>query len=530
MTKQERTWCWIYGISMALITSLPYFLGFAMQGEDWRFTGFVFAVEDGNSYIAKMLSGSIGDWLFRTPYTSTEQAGVIAYLPFLILGKLASGAAIHEQLVVLYHLFRITAIPLVVFATYRFVALFLQSIEWRRWGTVLATVGGGLGWVLMLFGNTSWLGSLPLEFYSPEAFGFLSIYGLPHLVLARALMLFGLSHYLVAVDTPRSAWIASVFFLCLTLVQPLSVLSSYAVIAVHQIILLLQSVRRRKWRNWLPWLSAAIRSGVVALPVVGYLIFSFSRDPFLRNWTAQNRILSPHPFHYLLAYGLLLGPAIIGAGKIVERKDEKGYLPIAWVAALPLLAYAPYNLQRRLPEGVWVAIVLLAVLGLSSWLQDRGSAKRWVVRACVGVSLISSFMLIIGGIGVTLRKGEPVFRSTSETRAFQALGELVEVKSVVLTSYPSGNAIPAWSPVRVVVGHGPESANLDTLLPQVEDFYRGTMDEADAIRFLDEQDVRYVWVGPKERALGSFDPTAFDELSKIFEEGEYTLYLYESAP
>lgn len=528
MTKQERTWCWIYGISLALITSLPYFLGFAMQGEDWRFTGFVFGVEDGNSYIAKMLAGSRGDWLFRTPYTSVTQTGVIAYTPYLLLGKLASSPAIHEQLVMLYHLFRIIVIPVVVLATYRFMALFVKIVEWRRWGTVLATVGGGLGWLLMLLGNTSYLGSLPLEFYSPEAFGFLSIYGLPHLVLARALMLFGLSNYLISVDTPRNGWIAGVFFLGLTFVQPLSVLSAYAVIAVHQAIILLRSILQRNWRQWIPWLFAAVRSGVLALPVVAYLGLSFTRDPFLRNWTAQNRILSPHPFHYLLAYGLLLIPAIMGARRLVKRNAELGYLPIGWVASFPLLAYAPYNLQRRLPEGVWVAVVLLAVLGFSAWLRDRAPTKQWVVRTCFIVLCLSSLLLLVGGIRVIVNKGEPVFRLSDEVRAFQMLGDLVEDRSVVLTSFRSGNALPAWIPLRVVVGHGPESVDLNILLPQAEGFFKGTMEKADAIRFLDEQKVQYVWVGQEEKALGIFDLEDFPELSELFREGEYTVYRYKS--
>jgi hypothetical protein len=92
-------------------------LAFQTQGEAWRFTGFVFAVEDGNSYIAKMLLGANGAWLFRTPYTADPQRGVLAFLPYLLLGKLAAGEGIHEQLVALFHLFRILAIPAAVLAT-----------------------------------------------------------------------------------------------------------------------------------------------------------------------------------------------------------------------------------------------------------------------------------------------------------------------------------------------------------------------------------------------------------------------------
>jgi len=79
------------------VTMLPYLLGYASQGDAWRFTGFVFGVEDGNSYIAKMLSGSAGAWLFRTPYTPEAQRGVLAFLPYILLGKLASPPGLHEQ-------------------------------------------------------------------------------------------------------------------------------------------------------------------------------------------------------------------------------------------------------------------------------------------------------------------------------------------------------------------------------------------------------------------------------------------------
>ncbi|MGD8633386.1 MAG: hypothetical protein PVF85_07435, partial [Anaerolineales bacterium] len=60
---------WLFAALVAILTSIPYVLGFAAQGSDWAFTGFVFGVEDGNSYIAKMLLGSSGDWLFRSPYS-----------------------------------------------------------------------------------------------------------------------------------------------------------------------------------------------------------------------------------------------------------------------------------------------------------------------------------------------------------------------------------------------------------------------------------------------------------------------------
>ena len=75
---------------------------------------------------------------------------------------------------------------------YDLIALFVQDVSLRKMGTAVAVLGGGLGW-LSLLGMRE---SLPLEFYSPESFGFLALFGLPHLALGRGLMLKGVKGYL----------------------------------------------------------------------------------------------------------------------------------------------------------------------------------------------------------------------------------------------------------------------------------------------------------------------------------------------
>ncbi len=526
MSRDEIKWTLGLAVMLVLITSLPYFLGFANSDSAWEFSGFVFGVNDGNSYIAKMLSGAYGAWLFKTPYSSLDQRGVIAFLPYLLLGKLASGDALHLQLLSIFHLFRMLTIPLLVLATYQFVSLFIENSFWRRWATLLITCGGGLGWLLVLTGNASWQGDLPLEFYSPESFGFLAIYGLPHLVLARALLLFGLVNYLRASESAPRGWIAGVCFLALTLVQPLSVVTGFVVIGVHQLFLLIIFIHRRSMETWKAWFYAAVRSGVLAMPLVIYLGISFTQDPFLKKWTEQNRILSPHPGHYLLAYGMLLIPMITGIRNRLRIERASTLLPFSWIVALPFLAYAPHNLQRRLPEGIWVAIVLFAAFGFSQWKFDRKATKRWFIAVVTICGLLSSLILILGGIRLVLAPEVPVFRSAEEVEAFDMLAQIIEPGSVVLTSFETGNALPAYAPVRVVIGHGPESADLNLLEPQVESLYQGAVDEARMEEFLAAWNVDYVWFGPLEQALGAWNPGSNPAFELVLENGAYAAYRY----
>jgi hypothetical protein len=524
MTKRERSWCLIYSVVLATLTTIPYLLGYFTQGDQWQFTGFVFGVEDGNSYIAKMLLGSQGEWLFRTPYTSLPQAGVLAFLPYLLLGKLAAGEAIHEQLVALFHLFRVLVTPVAVVATYKFISLFVTSTWWRRWATILATAGGGLGWFLVLLGKSAWLGSLPLEFYSPETFGFLSFYGLPHLILARAFLLSGLTYYLQSAESARYGWIAGMYFLGIVLVQPITILPAYAIVAVHLGVLILFGFRDRNWQDIRPWLGAGSKMILLSLPLVVYLGYSFTHDPFLSTWTSQNLILSPPPAHYVVAYGLIILPALLGGWQMARVRNHTGMLLVGWIVIFPLMAYAPFNLQRRLPEGIWVALISLATIGLVSWLQDKVKIERGIGWTLLSLGLLSSLMLITGGVGVALRPGEPAFREFEEVRAFSWLNKEAELSSVVLAAYQSGNATPAWAPVRVVIGHGPESVDLEDLSLQVDAFYSDGMTEQERLQFIKSQDVQYVWYGPHEKALGSWNPAGSDLLILAYDSADYQVY------
>src|SRR5690606_37112472 len=54
----ERTWIWGFALLLVAITGLPHLV--AALAAPGTFSGFLIGVDDGNSYIAKMLSGANG--------------------------------------------------------------------------------------------------------------------------------------------------------------------------------------------------------------------------------------------------------------------------------------------------------------------------------------------------------------------------------------------------------------------------------------------------------------------------------------
>ena len=545
VSPSERRWVWGFAALILALSLLPYIVAGASAGTDWRFTGHLFGVEDGNTYIAKMLSGAAGAWLFRTPYTAFLQRGILMFLPYILLGKLAAPPALHEQLVVLYHLFRMAAGLLMILATYDFIAFFIPEIALRRIGLVLVTLGGGLGWLLILLGKTRWLGWLPVEFYSPEAFGFISLYGIPHLALARSLLLWGLLAYLQAVQQevtsgePRRPWLrqasrVGALWLLVGLAQPLTGMLAGAVAALHvaatglaQVVQYLRHLPA-DFSAWRRVLRLAAVAALIAAPLVLYNLAVFSLDPQLRNWTQQSRIPAPPPQHYLVAYGLILPFAAFGGARLVRRSPWTGWLPAAWALALPLLAYAPFSMQRRLVEGSWVALVSLA---LCAWLPryqraDLASRRRQMALAVclLPVFLISNLLLLLGGFRSAASPAPPLFRPAAEVAAYEYLQANAPPGSAVLTAYGAGNALPAWAPVNVLTGHGPESAYGATVNPLVEAFYRSDTPDAARLDLIRRFNLRYVFWGPGERQLGDWQPGRAPFLQPVFSAGEYTVF------
>jgi hypothetical protein len=495
VTRSEWRWVLIFAAAASVLLALPYLAAYSAQGEEWRFSGFLFGVEDGNSYIADMRQGADGAWLFRIPYTTEPQNGALLYLPFLLLGKLAGGAALHEQLVALFHLARIAAGIAMFLAIYRFLACFFESIALRRWGLAAAAFGGGFGWVLLA------IGAYPLEFTSPEAFGFLSLFGLPHLAAARALLLLSLAWFISPAAEAAPARSGVKIGLALALgwfFQPLAVVVGGAVIAAF---LGLWFIRTRLRCEPIPVslrsaLIRALAAAVFTVPLLLYSAISFSLDPVLRQWAAQNTLPAPPVLDYLISYGVLLLPALAGVW-LARRGDERWLLPVGWLIIIPVLVYLPVSIQRRLSEGFWMTLIVLALLFVERSIADR--IRRPAFILATGLLLPAAVLFWGWAFSTALKPAAPVFLPQAEVRALLWLGANAEPGAVVLSGYGAGNALPAWTGLTAFIGHGPETIHNPEKLILVQTILDGGRVDDERLAALAQSGADYVLAGPGER-------------------------------
>jgi hypothetical protein len=281
-------------------------------------------------------------------------------------------------------------------------------------------------------------------------------------------------------------------------------------------------------RHNVPWKEIGLTAitGLGALPWVAYSACVFTQNEAFATWAAQNRILSPHPLHFLLGYALLIMPATWGVRHALSHAKEDWLLPVAWLAVLPFLLYVPFNLQRRLVAVAQVPLALLAAVGLQAWFRDRELPKV----AYVGIAALSNLLLIAASLGPILERRAPIFRPAAEAAAMECLQSHAAPGETVLASFEVGNVIPARTDLRVFAGHGPETLHIAEKCAALTTFFLSTTGDAWRRSLLREYDLDYVFFGPSEAMLGSWEPSRAGYLEVVCEVAFYKIYRVVMTP
>jgi len=330
---------------------------------------------------------------------------------------------------------------------------------------------------------------LPLEFYSPETFGYLSFFSLPHLLFARGFLYRAFRTFLSInnkIDYPSIEYVKSGFSLLLSgIFQPLNIFIGWLVVGsffLYKLFIIRFPIKILK--EYLFWI-------VPSIPLFFYNFFSFLFDPYLSAWQNQNRIISPPVVDYLLAYGIgLLFIFITIKNKEVIKIKNLAFINI-WIFLIPVLAYFPINIQRRLTEGVWLCFCIY--IGMIV-MRKKKILTRFII---VTFFLFSYLFFTIGSLGTVLNVNKPIYNSNSFIGVANSLDQEIVKGDVILAPYHESNLLPVFLPIKVITGHGPESKNLSVISNIIDSFFKGKLSTAETQEFLVGFDIKYIIVPQK---------------------------------
>lgn len=136
-----------------------------------------------------------------------------------------------------------------------------------------------------------------------------------------------------------------------------------------------------------------------------------------------------------------------------------------------------------------------------------------------------SNLYILASLAATaVQQPYPFFHEQAENEAIDWLGEQTEPLDTVLAAYGTGSYIPARINHRVFAGYWAETAHFDAKLEMVDRFFQEGTPDTWRGQLLQEYAITYIFYGPREAALGDFNPADSAYVSPVFANELVTIY------
>ena len=502
----------------------PYLYAWENAGDDTVFGGFLINPRDGNSYLAKMYQGWRGDIQFTLPYSAEPGEGAYLFLFYLGLGHIARWMGIDRLL--LFHITRLLAAIFLYIVMY----LFLKHAGLPARGKIVAFIavafGAGLGWFALMFGLST------ADFWVAEAFPWLSSYTNPHFPLSLGLILLLLLPH--GRDKQQRSYTILRGFLITLAALILSIISPFGIILVI-LILIGEEILRIIWE--LPDVDIGgfdrriVWVLIGGIPFILYDLWVTAGHPALSIWNSQNITPAPPIWDFILSFSPLLLLSIIGIYDLLRaRKDKirnRGTVTMAvWLAIGAGLLFLPIGLQRRFLIGLYIPVVVLGVVGLSS-LAKMGSTNAIRSSRLLGWILIlliipTNLLILLSGRYAVQTQDQHVYLWQDERIAFLWLESNTADDALILAAPETGLFIPAYTGRRVIYGHPFETVNATEEEKSLNAIFAGNVGSTELESFVVARGVDYIFYGPRERDLGPIPSLPDSDL--VYHQGQVMIF------
>ncbi|WP_299028102.1 hypothetical protein [uncultured Thermanaerothrix sp.] len=511
MAKQRFPW--IGSLMILGVVGLPYIFAALVTPEGYVFGGFLFNPLDGNSYLAKMYEGFLGEWRFRLPYTAEASYSVYLFTFYIFLGHLAR--LFHLPLIVMFHLARLLADLIFMLALWRFLNVLMEDsgqgiVRMYYW----ALLGSGLGWLFSLTGGFT------ADFWLAEAYPLLSMFANPHFPLGTGLLLLFFSNLLKPFSCPWVIVLSIVLGVTLAIVLPFGVVVGSLVGGGYCIWLWYK--RQKVPLSWM--FGFALGGGSVLILQYTAIL----QDIWLRGWNAQNLTPSPPLWDYLVAFSPALILAFLGLTQSKQGISLSLPFLIIWFIAGWVMAYSPWGLQRRLLVGFYIPVVILAVRGGSLLRHWLGRVGGFIEQLALILALPTGFLIILMGLAGVRAQHPLLTLRADEYEVLEWISEHTPPEALVFAAPETGLFIPAHTGRRVIYGHPFETVNAEEQSRWVTDSLLYARAPKDLTQRLRERGVDFVFWGPREQSAAQVKQLDF--LPVLVQAGDTALYAIPLIP
>lgn len=516
----------LVAIFVPLLSMIPSWYGYREAHPPERvFLGFRYLADDHYQY-ASFISQSAdeGRLLTENRFTTEPQKGRFVLLYMWITGRICrvTGLGIPAA----WELMRFIAGFTFMLATWSFIAVLFDDSAKRMLAYLLVAFAGGIGWALFLITGEPGPGITPA--YLKDAFNYQwnwSTFGsmLMPMWVAAATIFLVCARLLVAEASRLPGIRLFLVFLLAPLiwfVHPYTGMAAYLAFGLFPFMSIGSALWRLKPIDWdrfradlMTVLPALISFAIVA----SYLLWARQDLVYAHNgrgvflWNPSYSI-----FLYPFAYGLLLPLAMYGLKWSSSLHARARDIMIAWLISSVLLSVNPFLSGIKFQYLVHLPLALFAANGM---IELRRRCKHvWANSTGVGTLALAALLylntpLILAKDFASTAANPDIYLSTAEIDAMKFLEG--QAPGNILSSGKTGNLIPWLAGKKVYLGHWFLTIDYMKKTREVASFFEPSIPTHQKRAWLAQQQIRYVYYGPAERAMGVIDPAL--QLNIIYE-------------
>ena len=442
---------------MFAVASLPYIYGFLSSPADRVFTGLMYDVPDHAQYWS-WVTASQASFFISNTMTPEPNAAIFINPMMWLLARIQLLAGLSFP--ALLQVWRLLATVAVVPAMVAFVRVFVIDSRRRPVALLIALLGSGLGWTLLLVKKLTGSGDIPWpqDVYTVEPNTFWALLSYPYLSLAHALML----------GTFIGVWLAwrdrriLGYVLAAGSAAALSGSHAYDLITVYLVLgafVLVEWMHVRRVPTRLVGVLALV--GAASGPTALYYQQLTANDPLWRAILAQYSnagVWTPPPYQLPLLMGVPLLLAIVSLGTTAWSVERR--LLATWAGVSLLLIYVPVVYQIKLLAGWQFPLALLAS---DAWYDGVEPALgRRMPRPTFRIAGMAVCLTLLMGTNayllawrfVDLRRHEaPYYLHRDEVDALSWLAAHTSPADLVLAREDVGRFVPNYGRTRSFLAH-----------------------------------------------------------------------------
>ncbi len=526
-----RWWGGVFG-GVLLAAALLYAAAFRLPPPGRVFMGYLLNSGDAWGYQAFSRAFAEGGLLIDNPFSDVVREPAFFNLLWFSLGKVQRLTGF--PFLVLYYTLGAVAAGLMFWVILRFSREFAGAGVAGRFAFLLASFGGGLGWIAVLFSDELAARLQPLDLFHPEGYPLQSALFVPHFALSIAILGAILLWFWRGVSSGRRTWSIGAAFLTLLLgfFHPYHLVTVGCVagawVALEQAL-----VPGRLHRGW-------VDLGLLALAVFPAALYYrwFFRQPNWEVWGAKNIVRTGGPAAVLLG----LGPLILMAGWGMWRLRSGGldanrrFLLVWSTVGLGLLfSYPLFRFEAKLVEGL---VLPLSCLGAGA-IFDVGHAesrRRWIAAAVLLLALLpSSAVLVAESLIVTGGRWKNFFPgdwvqgcilSNGQVKLNRYLEANSLAGSLIMAPLSSGRILPGVTDARMFISGSHVTRDWDRRWDTARWFYLQSRQPRERYDLLRQYGATHVWY---RSGLGfTFDPKYEPYLEPVFVTSDAGLWRVKS--